>query len=93
MFGFFGVGRKLWGEVLGVFLLDFLLGKLVQLNSWLFDIRCYKLIFRVISLCIRCNCDVLRSRKGSPLKVLNLWHIVDEADRKVESNILEQNWF
>lgn len=24
---FFGVGRKLWGEVLGVFLLDVLVGK------------------------------------------------------------------
>ena len=47
----------------------------------------------VISLCIRCNSDVSRSRKGSPLKVLRLWHIVDEADRKVESNILEQIWF
>ena len=36
---FLGVGR-VGGEVLGVFLLDFLLGMLVQVNSWLFDICC-----------------------------------------------------
>lgn len=55
----FWVGVRVGGEVLGVFLLDFLLGMLVQVNSWLFDILLlevdflwsYPYVFDVTAMC------------------------------------------